>query len=153
MRNCMFLTFMLGITWIFGFPMTIACATCKKYMSLTLEYIFVILNTSTGIFIFTNSILFDSKMRETTKLRFQRHSRKISNSIHLSSEWTAKRMNISFGESIKNWISRSKFNNQDRKFSNTPTIETSVSSSRYRNSNTSDEIPILNLSGLNRRPS
>ena len=153
MRNCMFLTFLLGITWIFGFPMTLACATCKPYLTLTFEYLFIILNTSTGIFIFINSILCDSKMLEATKLSVQRNSRKFSNSISLSSEWTVKRFDRSFGKSMKNWMSRSKFNNQDRKFSNSPTMETSLSSSRYRNSNTSDEIPILNIAEISRRPS
>ena len=154
MRNCMFLTFLLGVTWIVGFPMAlIECTTCWKYLTITLEFMFVILNTSTGIFIFINSIIFDSKMLEATKLSVQRNSRKISNSISLSSGWSVKRINKSFGKSMKSWIYWRKFDNQERKFSNSPTTETCVSNSSYRNSNTSDEIPILNFSQLNRRTS
>ena len=148
-RNCLVLTLLLGITWLFGFPMAASCLKCNEYATKIFSVIFIVLNCCNGIFIFIYSIILDSKMLESTKLHIQRNSRKISRlsmSNGTSSTGRIRTMSESLSTSFKNVMSsKRKIGSNDRKISNSPTLDTNLSL-QVRNSNASDQILIKNLS-------
>ena len=150
-RNCLVLTLLLGITWIFGFPMAISCMTCNPLATKIFSFIFDVLNCSNGIFIFIYSIILDSKMRESTKMHILRNSRRLSMSNGVSSTGRIRTMSTSLSNSFRNVISnKTKNSSEDRKISNSGPLHT-ASSLKYRNSNISDEILITNTLKYNRR--
>ena len=155
-RNCLVLTLLLGITWVFGFPMAVSCLTCNKLATKIFSFIFDVLNCSNGIFIFIYSIILDSKMLEATKLHIQRNSRRISTlsmSTGTSSTGRIRTISDSLSNSIRNVMSiKRKTGSNVRKDSNSPILDTNLSL-QYRNSNVSNEILIKNMSNHKRRSS
>ena len=155
-RNCLFLTLLLGITWLFGFPMAASCMKCNELATKIFSVIFIVLNCSNGIFIFYYSIILDSKMLEATKFHIQKSSRKISTlSITNGSSSTGRisTMSHSLSSSFRKIMpGKTKHGSDNRKNSNSPILKTSLSL-QYRNSNVSDEILIKNMSNHKRRSS
>ena len=150
-RNCLILTFLLGITWFIGFPMLLTwrdCTTCNKDVTRVLAAIFDVLNCSIGIFIFIYSIILDSKMLEATKICIQRSSRRLT-------IWTSKgitrpvsKINASLKSSTKNGGPRDGSVRRNRTISSTPTLSSTLSI-KCRKSDKSDEMPICNISNQN----
>lgn len=79
LRNFITLSYLLGITWIIGF-------TVKFHP--VLEYIFVFLNASVGVFILLYMVVFNGKIREASQRAITRQTitSKFS-SIKVSSMW------------------------------------------------------------------
>ena len=65
LRNFITLSYLLGITWIIGF-------TVKFHPAL--EYIFVFLNASIGVFILLYMVVFNGKIREASQRAITRHT-------------------------------------------------------------------------------
>ena len=148
-RSCLILTFLLGITWIFGFLQMWGGKTATRIFS----FIFVILNCSTGIFIFIYTVILDAKMMEASKKTIQRTSRRLTSSTKLSVSRRLSQMNGSLKSSFKNiTLSSSNIVKNDRKISAEQTGNKGEGLSiQSINSNASDDIPILNLPNYNKR--
>ena len=65
LRNFITLSYLLGITWIIGF-------TVKFHPAL--EYIFVFLNASIGVFILLYMVVFNGKIREASQRAITRQT-------------------------------------------------------------------------------
>ena len=151
-RTSLILTFLLGITWLIGFPMALTwndCTTCNKDVTTALALIFDGLNCSIGIFIFIYSIMLDSKMLESTKIAFQRSLRRLS-------IWTRKgvtrpiaKVNASLKTSKKKFASNDNSDSRKRTISSSPTLSTTLSL-KCRDSDASDEIKIYSISNQNK---
>ena len=79
-RSCVILTFILGITWIFGFILDTTETYGTETSSKVFNYAFIILNCSTGTFIFCYTVVLDSKMIDASKRAISKTSRRLSRS-------------------------------------------------------------------------
>ena len=159
-RNCLILTFLLGITWILGFIQKwIDSSSGNKATARTFSFIFILLNCSTGIFIFVYTVILDAKMMEASKRtiqrtsrRFSRYSKDITSSTRLSVSRRLSKMSGSLKHSSTSVIKSS--NNsvkKDRKISTEQAgIKVEKLSIQSVNSNASDNVPILNRLNSNK---
>ena len=105
-KSCFILTFLLGITWIFGFIQIWS----HNHGNEIFGFIFIILNCSTGIFIFLYTIIFDAKMVEASKKTIQRSSRRLTNTTRLSFSHSLSKKSRSLKDSFKRAITSSNKN-------------------------------------------
>ncbi|XP_014668499.1 PREDICTED: adhesion G protein-coupled receptor B2-like [Priapulus caudatus] len=121
LRSLCVLVPLLGVTWIFGFLQSI------DYLSEVSQYLFVILNSIQGLFIFVFHCLLDARVREAATRRWRQRSTLIMARQDVSAQTTNSRMSRTFHALRSLTTTSSRISQTSRNSAFTPMLKSQTS--------------------------